>query len=499
VLQQRGLIRTIVNGVVQGTNLASLTAIVSASGSERGLLGFAFHPNYAKNGFVFVNYTDVSTGATKIARLTVSGSPPTTTTATLFPILTISQPFSNHNGGCIRFGQDGYLYVGMGDGGSGNDPGNRAQTMNNMLLGKFLRLDINGDDFPADATRNYAIPPTNPFNGVNGDREIWSCGVRNPWKFSFDNPNWLGTGGMVIGDVGQDAWEEIDFEPAGVGGRNYGWRVREGFATTGLGGGNSIPFTDPIHVYAHSGNSKSVTGGYVHRGLQSGQSFGRYFFAEYITGQVWSVALTYDMSGNATASNLIEHTAELSNTGALGNLSSIDVDSNGELFITSYSTGRILRVVPGNFAGLTGLTLGLAGKVEGGARHLLADDPHLFRAYPNLQMDSAAEENLTLPIVSYRTDNFAGANVNCQVRAATQVGISGTLKIQLYNFNTSRYETVSTHALTSTMTTFTAPAAAAANYREPGTGNIYMQLRLFQTAGAAYAPYDISFASVSVS
>lgn len=482
VVQQRGRIRVIINGVLQATDLVTLASVCSQSGSERGLLGLAFAPDYATSGFLYVNYTDISTGATKIARLTrTSVSPPLADISTLFPIHTISQPYSNHNGGTLRFGPDGYLYIGMGDGGNSYDPGNRAQTLNNMLLGKMLRIDPTGDDFPADATRNYSTPASNPFNGTNGDKEIWSCGLRNPWKFSFDNPAWLGTGAMLIGDVGQDTWEEVDFEPAGVSGRNYGWRVREGFASTGFTGANAIPFTDPIHVYQHSGpNGQSITGGYVARGNLAGDLFGRYFFAEYIDGKVWSIGLNYDINGNATAGSLVEHTAELSNTGALGNISSLDVDSNGNLYLVSYSGGKILRLVPNTFAWITDTSQKYIGRKLGGVRELLTVDGKTYQMWPNWLVDSAAEENLATLIVGHQTDNFAATTLSCQVDGFFNQAGNGTVKVQLYNWSTSSYDNVITGTMTGSNQTFSVSGVSAANYRRAGDGRIQMLIKSFR-------------------
>ncbi len=485
VVQQRGRIRPIINGVLQATDVINLNTIVTQSGTnsgERGLLGLAFHPNYASNGYFYIDYTDITTGNTKVARLTRTpgSNPPSANISTLFPILEIAQPFPNHNGGTLRFGPDGYLYIGMGDGGSSYDPGNRAQTLNNMLLGKMLRIDINGDDFPADPNKNYAIPPSNPFNGVNGDREIWSCGLRNPWKYSFDSAAMLGTNAMVIGDVGQDTWEEVDFEPAGVSGRNYGWRIREGFASTGLTGANAIPFTDPIYVYQHSGpNGQSITGGYVDRGLLSGDAFGRYFFAEYIDGKVWSIQLNYDQFGNATASNLIEHTAEMSNTGALGNISSIDVDANGDLYLLSYSTGRILKILPNGFAWITDLSQKLYGQRAGTIRHLLAVDGKTYTLWPNWVLDSAFEENVATLVVGMMTDQLASATMSVQVDANFNQSGNGTIKLQLYNWTTNQYDNVLTGTMNNVMQTFSAGSIPAANYRR-ADGRIQMLIKSFR-------------------
>jgi glucose/arabinose dehydrogenase len=233
----------------------------------------------------------------------------------------------------------------MGDGGSGNDPQHRAQNPAE-LLGKMLRIDVGVPDGDASG---YRVPPDNPFlsAGPAGTRpEIWAFGLRNPWRYSFDDPARGGTGALVIGDVGQGAWEEIDYEPRGRGGRNYGWRNREGAHNnvTSLPPAFT-PLTDPLFEYDRA-SGQSVTGGCVYRGQALGSAFaGRYFFADFIQGRVWSIALSIDGNGEAQASGLMNHTAELGGSSALGNVSSFGVDADGELFIVNYSAGRILRLL----------------------------------------------------------------------------------------------------------------------------------------------------------
>ena len=288
-VQQNGHIRVVLsNGTVLGPDFLDLSTLVSG-GSEQGLLGLAFHPNYLSNGFFYVNYTDLS-GDTVIARYSVSGSPMTSNVAnplSAVTILTIAQPFSNHNGGDLLFGPDGYLYIGMGDGGSGCDDGDHAQDPMD-LLGKMLRIDV-------DSGSPYAIPPSNPFVGPDGILdEIWALGTRNPWRFSFDRAN----GNLYIGDVGQNALEEIDFQPASsTGGENYGWDCYEGNSLASASSGCSTTatcapasmFTFPVHQYSHGGGRCSVTGGYVYRGAQSPSIVGHYFFADYCSGDFYSL------------------------------------------------------------------------------------------------------------------------------------------------------------------------------------------------------------------
>jgi glucose/arabinose dehydrogenase len=211
-----------------------------ATGNEQGLLGLAFHPNYAANGYFYVNLT-VTGGTTEIRRYQVSADPDIADASSQTLVMTYGQPFSNHNGGWMGFGPDGYLYISAGDGGSGNDPGNRAQDITDQLLGKLLRIDVDGDEFPGDPNANYAVPPTNPFVGATGDDEIWAFGLRNPWRCSFDGL----TGDLYIADVGQGAWEEIDFQSAAsAGGENYGWRCMEGSTAPAMDPPWSCPSTN---------------------------------------------------------------------------------------------------------------------------------------------------------------------------------------------------------------------------------------------------------------
>lgn len=348
VVQQNGHIRVVRDGVVLPADFLDLSRDTLAGG-ERGLLGLAFAPDASRR--LFVNFTNGS-GDTVVARFRRSSNPVAADPASRFDLrwggaggpATIAQPFANHNGGNLAFGSDGYLYIGLGDGGSGNDPNHRAQNPFE-LLGKMLRIDVNVPDTHASG---YLIPPDNPFvsgsGPVSARPEIWAFGLRNPWRYSFDDPNRGGTGALVIGDVGQSSFEEIDYEPRGRGGRNYGWRNREGAHNniTSLAPA-FLPLTDPIFEYGRS-SGQSVTGGFVYRGLALGPSFqGRYFFADFVAGRVWSLALIVDPStGNATASNVIEHTGEL---GAVGNVSSFGTDTDGELYIVSYSLGSVLKIV----------------------------------------------------------------------------------------------------------------------------------------------------------
>jgi glucose/arabinose dehydrogenase len=289
VLEQSGTIRILQGTTVLGTPFLDIKSLVSTSG-EQGLLGLAFHPSYAQNGRFFIYYTDHS-GAVVIARYQVSSDPNRADATSGRILLTIPEPFENHNGGELTFGPDGYLYAGVGDGGSGGDPFCNAQ-QGQTLLGKILRIDVD-DTGPGS---EYAIPPTNPFRssgGSNGMRpEVWAYGMRNPWRFSFDRM----TGDLWIGDVGQDQREEVDLEPAGdPGGHNYGWKVMEGTncfsrdaCPSSVAACNSSAITLPILEFDHAQKRCSITGGFVYRGHAVPQLYGQYVFGDLCTGQLWA-------------------------------------------------------------------------------------------------------------------------------------------------------------------------------------------------------------------
>lgn len=343
VVEQGGRVRVVENGGVSGEFL-DLRAEVAADG-ERGLLGLAFAPDVA-SGRVFVNFTNRS-GDTVLARFRRDPqNPRRVDPATRFDLVwpdgrsAITQPFANHNGGHLVFGADGYLYVGLGDGGSGNDPGHRAQDPG-TLLGKMLRIDVS---VPDGHPRGYVVPADNPFVGRTGVlAEIWAFGLRNPWRYSVDLPALGGTGALIIGDVGQGRWEEVDYEPAGTGGRNYGWRNREGPEAneTSLPP-FSQPLVEPIHWYGRDDGS-SITGGVVYRGRRLGSAFvGRYFFGDFIRGRVWSMRLAIDpLTGAAAATDLQEHTAELGLAAA--SPASFALDADGEVYVVNY-LGAVHRI-----------------------------------------------------------------------------------------------------------------------------------------------------------
>ena len=344
VVEQGGRIRVVRGGTVQGADLLDLSNVV-LSGGERGLLGLACAPD----GRIFVNFTDRS-GNTVVARFRRSSDPLVANPASRFDLrwgggpAVIAQPFANHNGGHLAFGPDGYLYIGLGDGGSGDDPDHRAQNPSE-LLGKMLRIDVNVPDTHA---AGYQVPPDNPFasgSPIAARPEIWAFGLRNPWRYSFDDPALGGTGALLIGDVGQNTWEEVDYQPPNRGGRNYGWRNREGAHSHVTSRPPAYqPLIEPIFEYGRS-TGQSITGGFVYRGRSLGPEYqGRYFFADYVAGRVWSIALTIDGQGEAHGSDLMEHTADLGGSSQLGNISSFGVDADGELYIVSLTRGTVFAL-----------------------------------------------------------------------------------------------------------------------------------------------------------
>ncbi len=324
VVERDGRIRIIDGGSVLPSPFLDIDPLV-LSGGEQGLLGLAFHPAYAKNGFFYVNYTRAASpdDQTVIERYTVSGNPNVADPDSGMEVIVIDQDFGNHNGGDIHFGPDGYLYIGMGDGGSGGDPFGRAQDLDE-LLGKMLRLDVDGG-------MPYAIPPSNPFVGIAGRDEIWAYGLRNPWRFSFDR----GTGDLLIGDVGQNAWEEIDFQPAAsAGGENYGWNLCEGTNPFSGGADCSDPgLTGPILEYDHP-TGFSVTGGFRYRGTAVSGFQGTYVYADYVTNRMWFATET--SPGSWTTEEWAGNTVT--------SVASFGEDEDGELYAVSLS-GSVYRFV----------------------------------------------------------------------------------------------------------------------------------------------------------
>jgi glucose/arabinose dehydrogenase len=330
VVQQGGIIKVIQPGSNTPTDFINISSKLVAGG-ERGLLGLAFHPQFATNGYFFVNYTRVGDGATVIARYRAINNNTIGDLNSERILLTIAQPFENHNGGMIEFGADGNLYIGMGDGGSGNDPGNRAQNINE-LLGKFLR--IRPDVSENNTNPAYTIPADNPFVGRDGADEIYAVGMRNPFRWSFDRG---GTNQLWAGDVGQNAIEEFDII---VKGGNYGWRVYEGTQCTNLDSTLCTPanYVAPIFQYGHPGGRCSVTGGYVYRGTQGTLPNGAYTYADFCSGEFWM--------WNNNQQILLQDTTR--------NISSFGEDEDGEIYIVGIG-GTVEKVVraqaPADFDG----------------------------------------------------------------------------------------------------------------------------------------------------
>jgi glucose/arabinose dehydrogenase len=316
------------------TPFLNITSLVT-SGGERGLLGMAFHPNYENNGYFYVNYTRTFNGKleTVIARYQVSSDPNIANNASETILLIVEQDFSNHNGGQLHFGPDGYLYIGLGDGGGSGDPNNRAQQPNS-LLGKMLRIDV-------DLGSPYSIPADNPFiQNASVRDEIWAFGLRNPWRFSFDRQ----MGDLFIADVGQGAWEEVNFQlSSSSGGENYGWSCFEGShvynATRNCSEYGVL--TGPAIEYPHGQNNSngcSVTGGYIYRGEKFPQMEGVYLYGDFCNGKIWGAVRN---DSNWTSHLLIDTPFHISTFGE---------DEAGELYLASYGEGRIYRVTASTFA-----------------------------------------------------------------------------------------------------------------------------------------------------
>ncbi|WP_213278705.1 PQQ-dependent sugar dehydrogenase [Chryseobacterium indologenes] len=362
VVQQNGIIKIIQpNGTINTTNFLNISSKI-IFGGERGLLGLAFHPQYATNGYFFVYYNNPA-GNIIVARYSVSSTDSNVADpASEKILLNIPKPFDNHNGGSIHFAPDGKLWIITGDGGSGGDPNNNAQNKN-VLLGKMLRIDV-------DATGLYNIPPDNPFAGtVAGADEIWAYGLRNAWKFSFD----LTTGNAMIADVGQGAIEEINKMPITTAGLNYGWRCYEGnnvYNTAGCAAQSTMTF--PVAVYDHSGGKCSITGGYVYRGTQYPSLQGKYFFADYCSTQI----------GILDSNNTITWTGPYSGN----NFSTFGEDYQKGLYVAAVNNGKIFKISTG--------TLGTQENTLG-----------TIKVYPNpaskeIFIDGLKDKKATLEIIS---------------------------------------------------------------------------------------------------
>ncbi|NNE43026.1 MAG: hypothetical protein HKN12_02360 [Gemmatimonadetes bacterium] len=373
IVDRSGMIHLYKSGAVLARPFLDIQALVNSVAQEQGFLGLAFGPAYTTNGHFYVYYTG-GTGAGKsvVQRYTVSADPDSADAASGHTILEITQPTDGHNGSTVDFGPDGFLYLSLGES-NGQD---RAQDPQD-LLGKMLRIDVAGDDFPADSLRNYAIPPTNPFVGDPGTLdEIWALGLRNPYRWSFDPA----TDELYLADVGHNAWEEINVQPAGSpGGQNYGWPLMEGLACfappTGCDTGS---LTHPVHVYPHvAPTCWSITGGFVYRGSAIPSLQGHYFFGDFCTGSLWT--LRYDQG---TVSDLVDRTTQMVpiNGGFIWNVASFGRDGAGELYVMMYGTpGSVFRIIPDP---------AFVGAPEVAA----APEPVRIRAFPNPFRDHARLE-----------------------------------------------------------------------------------------------------------
>jgi glucose/arabinose dehydrogenase len=353
ILQKQGIIRVVENGVLLVTPFMNIDASVgggTTDNDERGLLGLAFHPDYQSNGLFYVFYTNNSNN-TNVFEYSVTANPNVADAGSGERVLVITQPQTNHNGGWIGFGPDGYLYIASGDGGGAgdDDAGHTAGVGNGQdatnLLGCVLRVDVDGDDFPALPNTNYAIPSDNPFvadpNEPNDPRadEIWAFGLRNPWRCAFDRD----TDDFWIADVGQGAWEEINFQDAtSTGGENYGWRCREGAHNFNTGGDCSqTPFTEPVQEYSHGAGRCSISGGYVYRGCSMPDFYGKYFYGDYCTGEIWSMRST-----GGAATDVVNHDSDIGLAGFT--LVGFGEDALGELYVCDQAGGSVYRIQSGD-------------------------------------------------------------------------------------------------------------------------------------------------------
>lgn len=397
IVERRGAIRIVnAEGQLVSKAFLDIDAQVSPPNGERGLLGLAFHPAYADNGYFFVNYTN-NQGNTVIARFSVKPDNANEADSGSEKILlTINQPFSNHNGGDLAFGPDGYLYIPMGDGGDGGDPQNFAQNRQS-LLGKMLRINVNEGD-------PYSIPPDNPFieNATTAD-EIWALGLRNPWRFSFDRL----TGDIWIGDVGQGNWEEVSRQSAdSQGGENYGWRCYEGNGNFNLNGcSDRSDYTFPVHVYTSDdafGAGCSVTGGYVYRGAEFPALFGHYIYADYCSGRFWS--LKPDEQGGWINTELLN--------GSNFNFATFGEDQDGNLYVAGLTDGIVYKITTDAVSAAGELsTIGKVSVSPNPTNDLIQVElqPHFPATYQIRLIDAAAR---TLQFFEFETNSATAKQIS---------------------------------------------------------------------------------------
>lgn len=317
-------------------NIDSIVGGGTSTNSEQGLLGLAFHPDYVNNGYFYVYYTNNS-GNVVVSRYSVTSNPEVASSSSASTVITVSQPYSNHNGGELLFGPDGYLWVFTGDGGGANDTQQYSQDITNQKNGKILRLDVDS------VSSGYAIPSDNPFVGTTGDDEIWAYGLRNPWCASFDPE----TGDLYIGDVGQNAREEVNVAHYTESGLNYGWRCMEGNRCTNLSGCscNAASLTDPVYEYQQSSTyGYCITGGFVYRGCAMPDYVGTYFFADYSTTNMFS----FEYNGAGGYTNFRQRNELETSQGGFGvnNISRFGVDFFGEIYVLNQSSGWLFKIIP---------------------------------------------------------------------------------------------------------------------------------------------------------
>ncbi len=325
IVERGGRIWLVKSGASQKTLFLDVSDRVITAGGEQGLLGLAFPPDYAGKGYFYVHYSGSPDGRTVVSRIRLSSDPDSADPATEEVLLTTAQPFGNHNGGQLQFGPDGYLYIGLGDGGSGGDPLKKAQDLTS-LLGKILRIDVES------GAELYEIPTDNPFvNDPSAAGEIWALGLRNPWRFSFDSA----TGDLYIGDVGQSSLEEVNVQAAGSpGGENYGWSIMEGTRCFGNPSCDTTGISLPVAEYDHSQGECSVTGGSVYRGDAFPSMQGIYLYGDYCSGRIWGL----QRQGAFWENTFLLDSPYL--------ISTFGEDEAGSLYLADYASGDIYRITP---------------------------------------------------------------------------------------------------------------------------------------------------------
>jgi glucose/arabinose dehydrogenase len=318
VVERAGVVRIISNGAVLPAPFLDISVLVRSTGGEQGLLSIAFPPGFAAKRYFYVDFTSLAgVGDTVVARYPLTADPDFADSAGGIPLLNVSQPFENHNGGQLAFGPDGLLYIALGDGGSGGDPLGNGQNLA-TLLGKILRIDVEAGLAP------YAIPASNPFGN-----EIWAYGLRNPWRFSFDRA----TGDLYVADVGQDLFEEVNFQPAAnTGGENYGWNIMEGSSCFNNPNCNRVGLTLPVAEYSHAEGNCSITGGFVYRGAQYPALQGTYIYGDFCTGRLWGL----ERIGAGWENRLLLDTTL--------QISSLGEDEVGNLYVADFGTGDIYKI-----------------------------------------------------------------------------------------------------------------------------------------------------------